>query len=98
MYWFSLAAHARFTNKSSQVEVFTFSMHSSAQMYTEVSNSSIQVTCTFFVKNNKIHNKYIKYFKFGLLYPVPGYIVSFNQLWDALPKVTNTKYLLNDGV
>ncbi|KAL0156328.1 hypothetical protein M9458_047574, partial [Cirrhinus mrigala] len=36
------AAPARFTNKSSQVEVFTFSMHSSAQMYTEVSDSSVQ--------------------------------------------------------
>ncbi|XP_073686713.1 obscurin [Garra rufa] len=44
------AALARFTNKSSQVEVFTFSMHSSAQMYTEVSDSSIQVV---WMKNGK---------------------------------------------
>ncbi|XP_052452029.1 obscurin-like isoform X4 [Carassius gibelio] len=44
------AAPARFTNKSSQVEVFTFSMHSSAQMYTEVSDSSIQVV---WMKNGK---------------------------------------------
>ncbi|TRY90214.1 hypothetical protein DNTS_005822 [Danionella cerebrum] len=35
-------APARFTNKSSQIEVFTFSMHSSAQMHTEVSNSNVQ--------------------------------------------------------
>ncbi|XP_043082200.1 obscurin isoform X18 [Puntigrus tetrazona] len=44
------AARARFTNKSSQVEVFTYSMHSSAQMYTEVSDSSIQVV---WMKNGK---------------------------------------------
>ncbi|XP_016380464.1 obscurin-like [Sinocyclocheilus rhinocerous] len=43
-------APARFTNKSSQVEVFTFSMHSSAQMYTEVSDSSVQVV---WMKNGK---------------------------------------------
>ncbi|KAL1248368.1 hypothetical protein QQF64_021686, partial [Cirrhinus molitorella] len=43
-------ALARFTNKSSQVEVFTFSMHSSAQMYTEVSDSSVQVV---WMKNGK---------------------------------------------
>ncbi|KAA0704500.1 Obscurin [Triplophysa tibetana] len=40
----------RFTNKSSQVEVFTFTIHSSAQMYTEVSNSSVQV---IWMKNGK---------------------------------------------
>ncbi|XP_059391295.1 obscurin-like [Carassius carassius] len=44
------AAPAHFTNKSSQAEVFTFSMHSSAQMYTEVSDSSVQV---FWMKNGK---------------------------------------------
>ncbi|XP_056306275.1 obscurin isoform X18 [Danio aesculapii] len=44
------AATARFTNKSSQVEVFTFSMFSSAQMHTEVSNSNVQVV---WMKNGK---------------------------------------------
>ncbi|XP_073797134.1 obscurin isoform X20 [Danio rerio] len=44
------AATARFTNKSSQVEVFTFSMYSSAQMHTEVSNSNVQVV---WMKNGK---------------------------------------------
>ncbi|XP_051738416.1 obscurin-like isoform X37 [Ctenopharyngodon idella] len=44
------AAPARFTSKSSQVEVFTFSMHSSAQMHTEVSDSSVQVV---WMKNGK---------------------------------------------
>ncbi|XP_056105328.1 obscurin-like isoform X17 [Rhinichthys klamathensis goyatoka] len=44
------AAPSRFTSKSSQVEVFTFSMHSSAQMHTEVSDSSVQVV---WMKNGK---------------------------------------------
>ncbi|KAG1944398.1 obscurin-like protein [Pimephales promelas] len=44
------AALSRFTSKSSQVEVFTFSMHSSAQMHTEVSDSSVQVV---WMKNGK---------------------------------------------
>ncbi|XDV47855.1 hypothetical protein PO909_017402 [Leuciscus waleckii] len=44
------AAPSRFTSKSSQVEVFTFSLHSSAQMHTEVSDSSVQVV---WMKNGK---------------------------------------------
>ncbi|KAI7792382.1 putative obscurin-like [Triplophysa rosa] len=44
------APAARFTNKSSQAEVFTFSAHSSAQIYTEVSDSSVQV---IWMKNGK---------------------------------------------
>ncbi|XP_051543318.1 obscurin-like [Myxocyprinus asiaticus] len=44
------ATLARFTSKSSQVEVFTFSAHSSAQMHTEVSNPSVQV---IWMKNGK---------------------------------------------
>ncbi|XP_067291375.1 obscurin [Pseudorasbora parva] len=44
------AALSRFTSKSSQVEVFTFSMHSSAQINTEVSDSSVQVV---WMKNGK---------------------------------------------
>ncbi|XP_051969741.1 LOW QUALITY PROTEIN: obscurin-like [Xyrauchen texanus] len=44
------AALARFTSKSSQVEVFTFSTHSSAQIHTEVSNPSVQVV---WMKNGK---------------------------------------------
>ncbi|XP_052398062.1 obscurin-like isoform X50 [Carassius gibelio] len=44
------AAAAHFTSKYSQAEVFTFSLHSSAQMYTEVSDSSVQVV---WLKNGK---------------------------------------------
>ncbi|XP_051970786.1 obscurin-like [Xyrauchen texanus] len=44
------AALAWFTSKSSQVETFTFSAHSSAQLHTEVSNSSVQVV---WMKNGK---------------------------------------------
>lgn len=39
-----LAAPARFTKKYSEVEIFTFSAHSSAQLHTEVSDASVQVT------------------------------------------------------
>ncbi|XP_017322293.1 obscurin isoform X6 [Ictalurus punctatus] len=38
------AAPARFTKKYSEVEIFTFSAHSSAQLYTEVSDASVQVS------------------------------------------------------
>ncbi|XP_077101381.1 obscurin isoform X18 [Siphateles boraxobius] len=43
-------APSRFTSKSSQVEVFTFRMHSTAQLHTEVSDSSVQVV---WMKNGK---------------------------------------------
>lgn len=40
----ALVAPARFTKKYSEAEIFTFSAHSSAQLYTEVSDVSVQVT------------------------------------------------------
>lgn len=39
-----LAAPACFTRKYSEADIFTFSAHSSAQLYTEVSDASVQVT------------------------------------------------------
>ncbi|XP_058254096.1 obscurin isoform X1 [Hemibagrus wyckioides] len=38
------AAPACFTRKYSEVDIFTFSAHSSAQLYTEVSDASVQVS------------------------------------------------------
>lgn len=38
-----LAAPACFTRKYSEADIFTFSAHSSAQLYTEVSDASVQV-------------------------------------------------------
>nr|XP_055038795.1 obscurin isoform X32 [Misgurnus anguillicaudatus] len=52
------APRARFINKSSQVEVFTFSLHSSAQMYTEVSDSSVQVVWMKDGKELRMGKKY----------------------------------------
>ncbi|KAF7708348.1 hypothetical protein HF521_017405 [Silurus meridionalis] len=43
-------APARFTKKYSEVEIFRFSAHSSAQLYTEVSDASVQVV---WMKNGK---------------------------------------------
>ncbi|XP_053094396.1 obscurin isoform X2 [Pangasianodon hypophthalmus] len=43
-------APARFTKKYSEVEIFRFSAHSSAQLYTEVSDASVQVS---WMKNGK---------------------------------------------
>ncbi|MCI4374319.1 hypothetical protein PGIGA_G00004900 [Pangasianodon gigas] len=43
-------ALARFTKKYSEVEIFMFSAHSSAQLYTEVSDASVQVS---WMKNGK---------------------------------------------
>ncbi|XP_065114730.1 obscurin isoform X20 [Paramisgurnus dabryanus] len=51
------APRARFI-KSSQVEVFTFSVHSSAQMYTEVSDSSVQVVWMKDGKELRMGKKY----------------------------------------
>lgn len=39
-----LVAPARFTKKYSEAEIFAFSVHSSAQLCTEVSDASVQVT------------------------------------------------------
>ncbi|XP_060776992.1 obscurin isoform X3 [Neoarius graeffei] len=44
------AAPARFTKKYSEVEIFTFSAHSSAQLHTEVSDASVQV---YWMKNGQ---------------------------------------------
>ncbi|GAA6091828.1 obscurin isoform X13 [Tachysurus ichikawai] len=44
------AAPACFTKKYSEADIFTFSAHSSAQLYTEVSDASVQVS---WIKNGK---------------------------------------------
>ncbi|XP_049336739.1 obscurin isoform X9 [Astyanax mexicanus] len=51
-------APARFTKKYSDEEVFTFSAHSSAQLHTEVSDSSIQVSWMRNGKELRIGKKY----------------------------------------
>uniref|UniRef100_A0A3B1IMM5 Obscurin, cytoskeletal calmodulin and titin-interacting RhoGEF n=1 Tax=Astyanax mexicanus TaxID=7994 RepID=A0A3B1IMM5_ASTMX len=54
----SVKAPARFTKKYSDEEVFTFSAHSSAQLHTEVSDSSIQVSWMRNGKELRIGKKY----------------------------------------